>query len=159
MIPILISSAAAIIARWKALPIGFHDCNLHDVCEAMNSQKRCQLAKPRGIEMRTRAEIAELLVSDLGASAAYYVRGLGFEWLRQSDQALELAFGEMRLVIKQAAQPGFERSSITLFCMDAALLYDRLRTRGIRMKGQLTTKPLGLPNFRALDLDGTSYIS
>jgi transcriptional regulator with GAF, ATPase, and Fis domain len=67
---------------------------------------------------------------------------------------LELAFGEMRLVIKQAAQPGFERSSITLFCMDAALLYDRLRTRGIRMKGQLTTKPFGLPNFRALDLDG-----
>jgi hypothetical protein len=154
MIPILISSAAAIIARWKALPIGFHDCNLHDVCEAMNSQKRCRLAKPRGIEMRTRAEIAELLVSDLGASAAYYVRGLGFEWLHQSDKALELAFGEMRLVIKQAAQPGFERSSITLFCMDAALLYDRLRTRGIRMKGQLTTKPFGLPNFRALDLDG-----
>jgi hypothetical protein len=43
----------------------------------MNSKKRYRLAKPPGIEMRTRAEIAELLVSDLGASAAYYVRGLG----------------------------------------------------------------------------------
>jgi hypothetical protein len=120
----------------------------------MNSKKRCRLTKPREIEMQTRAEIGELLVSDLGASAAYYVRGLGFEWLRQSDEALELALGEIRLVIKQAPEPSFERSSVTLFCTDASFLHDRLRTRGIRMKGQLTTKPLGLPNFRALDLDG-----
>jgi len=60
----------------------------------------------------------------------------------------------MRLVIKQAAQSDFERSSVTLFCVDAVFLHDRLRTRGIRMKGQLTTKPFGLPNFRVLDLDG-----
>jgi GAF domain-containing protein len=154
MIPIIISTAAAIIAPGKTLPIGFHDRNLHGVCEAMNSEKRRRSTKPSGIEMRTRGEVAELLVSDLAASAAYYVRGLGFEWLRQSDKALELALGEMRLVIKQAAEPGFERSSITLFCTDAHFLHDRLRTRGIRMKGQLTTKPLGLPNFQALDLDG-----
>jgi GAF domain-containing protein len=120
----------------------------------MNSEKRRRSVKPREIEMQTGAEIGELLVSDLGASAAYYVRGLGFEWLRQSDEALELALGEIRLVIKQAPEPSFERSSVTLFCTDAAFLHDRLRTRGIRMKGQLTTKPLGLPNFRALDLDG-----
>jgi hypothetical protein len=155
MIPLLIGSAAVIAAAGKALLIRFRDSYPAScVPEAMNSEKRRRLAKPSGIEMRTRAEIAELFVSDFGASAAYYVRGLGFEWLRQSDKALELALGEMRLVIKQAAGSGFERSSVTLFCTDASFLHDRLRTRGIRIKGQLTTKPLGLPNFRALDLDG-----
>jgi len=133
MISVLMSNAAVIAAAGKALLIRVDDRILHGVFpKQMNPEKRRRLAKPSGIEMRTRAEIAELLVSDLGASAAYYVRGLGFEWLRQSDKALELALGEMRLVLKHAAQPGFERSSVTLFCTDATFLHDRLRTRGIR---------------------------
>ena len=41
----------------------------------------------------------------------------------------------------------------------AAFLHDRLRTRGIKMRGQLTSKPFGLQNFCALDLDDRRYAS
>jgi hypothetical protein len=118
----------------------------------MKLEQKSHLEKPPGIQGSD--QIGELLVSDLPASADYYVRGLGFEWLRQSDKALELALGEMRLILKKAPQPEFERSSIMLFCTDAAFLHDRLRTRGIRINRQLGTKPFGWPNFHVLDLDG-----
>jgi catechol 2,3-dioxygenase-like lactoylglutathione lyase family enzyme len=118
----------------------------------MKLEPKSNLEKLSGIQASD--QIGELLVSDLPASADYYVRVLGFEWLRQGDEALELASGEMRLILKKAPEPGFERSSIMLFCTDAAFLHDRLRTRGIRIKNQLATKPFGLPNFHVLDLDG-----
>jgi hypothetical protein len=105
------------------------------------------------VKKQNDAEVAELSVSDLGASAKYYVEGLGFEWIRQSPTSLELALGGTNLTLKQASQPGSERASITLFCADAAFLHDRFRTRGVRLRGQLSSKPFGLPNFCVLDLD------
>jgi GAF domain-containing protein len=120
----------------------------------MQSKDKRLLGILAGSEGQSNPAIAELLVSDLAASAQYYVRGLGFEWMRQSPEALELALGQMRVTLRQTAQPEFERSSVTLFCTDAAFLHDRLRTRGIQMRGQLTNKPFGVPNFCALDLDG-----
>ena len=124
----------------------------------MNSKHQtCLAASARGGGQSNPA-VGELLVSDLSASAHYYVRGFGFEWIRQSAAALELALGGTRLTLKQASQPAFERSSITLFCADAAFLHDRLRTRGVRLKGQMSSKPFGLPNFSALDLDGNELL-
>jgi hypothetical protein len=98
--------------------------------------------------------VAELLVSDLRTASEYYIQGLGFDWIREKPDAVEVILGEMRITLKQAAQPNFERSSVTLFCPDAAFLHDRLRTHSIRMKEQLTTKPFGFPNFCVLDVDG-----
>ena len=123
-----------------------------------NSEKQTSLGGSAGVGRQSNGAIAELLVSDLNASAAYYVKGLGFEWIRQSPASLELALGGTRLNLKQASQAGFESSSVTLFCADAAFLHDRLRTRGIRLAGQLTSKPFGLPNFCALDLDGNELL-
>lgn len=105
-------------------------------------------------EVRSHLAIAELLVSDLRVAAEYYIQGLGLDWIRESHHAVEVVLGEMRITLKQAVQPDFERSSVTLFCPDAAFLHDRLRTRGIRMKGQLTSKPFGFANFCVLDIDG-----
>jgi GAF domain len=105
-------------------------------------------------EGRIHLPVAELLVSDLRAAVEYYVKGLGFDWIRENPDAVEVALGEMRITLKQAAQADFERSSVTLFCPDAVFLHDRLRTRAIRMKEQLTSKPFGFPNFCVLDVDG-----
>ena len=137
----------------KAFPSRFARLMLKFVPVTMKSEAKSSLAGSANAESQLKGAIAELLVSDLKASAQYYVRGLGFEWMSQSPKAVELALGGMRVILKQATQPGFERCSVTLFCADAAFLHDRLRTRGIRIKGQLTIKPFGLPNFCALDLD------
>jgi hypothetical protein len=124
----------------------------------MKSKHQTSFAASARGGMQSNPEVGELLVSDLSASADYYVEGLGFEWIRQSAAALELALGGTRLTLKRASQPVFERSSITLFCADAAFLHDRLRTRGLRLKGQMSSKPFGLPNFCALDLDGNELL-
>jgi GAF domain/Glyoxalase/Bleomycin resistance protein/Dioxygenase superfamily len=121
---------------------------------ATRSKESSALANSASFESQNNAAVCELLVSDLTKSADYYVRGLGFEWTRQSPKALDLAFGEMRVTLRQTAQRDFARSSVTVFCPDAGFLHDRLRTRGVRMIGQLTSNPFGLVNFCALDLDG-----
>ncbi len=121
---------------------------------AMPSKQELSFSNWAKFESQNAAVAGELLVSSLTDSADYYVRGLGFEWIRQSPNALELALGEMRVTLKETTRPDLERSSVTLFCPDAAFLYDRLRTRGMRLRGQLTSKPFGVLNFCALDLDG-----
>src|ERR1700758_4311717 len=108
---------------------------------------------------RNRLAVAELLVSDLRAASEYYIQGLGFDWIRENPDEVDVILGEMRITLKQAAQPNFERSSVTLFCPDAAFLHDRLRTRTIRVKEQLTSKPFGFPNFCVLDIDGNELLS
>jgi hypothetical protein len=120
----------------------------------MSLKQELSFANRSRLENQNAATAGELFVSKLTESAEYYVRGLGFEWIQQSAESLEIALGEMRVTLTQTTQPDFERSSVTLFCPDAALLYDRLRTRGMRLRGQLTSKPVGLLNFCALDLDG-----
>lgn len=103
---------------------------------------------------RSHLAVAELSVSDLKTAAEYYIQGLGFDWIRESASAVEVVLGEMRITLKQTVQQDFERSSVTLFCPDATFLHDRLRRRAIRMRGQLTSKPFGFPNFCVLDVDG-----
>jgi hypothetical protein len=105
-------------------------------------------------EGKNRLAAAELFVSDLRAAAQYYIQGLGFQCIRQDSETLEVVLEEMRVTLKQTNQPDFERSSVTVFCPDATFLHDRLRTHSIRMKGQLTSKPFGFPNFCVLDVDG-----
>jgi hypothetical protein len=101
-------------------------------------------------EGRSHLPVAELLVSDLRAAAEYYIQGLGFQWIRQDSDTLEVVLEEMRITLRQTTQPNFERSSVTVFCADAAFLHDRLMTRGIRTGGELTSKPFGFPNFCVL---------
>jgi hypothetical protein len=120
----------------------------------MQSEDTLSARGATGFEGGSLLAAAEVLVSDLRLAAEYYVQGLGLEWIRENHNTVEVVLGEMRITLKQATQPDFERSSVTLFCPDAAFLHDRLRTRGIRMRGQLTSKPFGFPNFCVLDLDG-----
>jgi hypothetical protein len=120
----------------------------------MQSENTLSAGSSTWSEGSSHLAVAELLVSDLRAAAEYYIQGLGFDRVGESHDAVEVVLGEMRITLKQTTQPDFERSSVTVFCPDAAFLHDRLRTRAIRMRGQLTSKPFGLPNFCVLDVEG-----
>jgi hypothetical protein len=159
MITVFVFAIGAIASETEILQNPFAPCKLHIDSMAMKSESnQISWAGSARVGKQGNAAVAELSVSDLSASANYYVGALGFEWIRQSPTSLELALGGTRLTLKQASQPAFERSSITLFCADAAFLHDRLRTRGVRLKGQMSSKPFGVPNFCALDLDGNELL-
>ncbi len=120
----------------------------------MAAREKSSLAGSAGGGRKPETESAELFVGDLAAAAEYYVKKLGFEWLEQGHTSVQLALEGTRLTLKQASKLGVQRSAVNLFCTDAVFLHDRLRTRGVEMREQLTSKPFGLHNFCALDLDG-----
>jgi hypothetical protein len=138
----------------KGLQSDYFNITLPEGLAAMQPEDILSSGVSAWAEARSNLPVAELLVSNLRSAAEYYIQGLGFDWIRESRDAVELVLGEMRITLKQTAQPDFERSSVTLFCADAAFLHDRLRTRPIRMTGQLTSNPFGFPNFCVLDVDG-----